>query len=270
VYRASGKEFDKEFTFVDSLVVARATKPEEDRLAILINSLLAASSSTHSAYVNLITRKCDLNLTARGPSAEEKALAKKEGVAIELKPIAGDALVFIVNQQNPVKTISRQQIVEIYKGSLGDWAALGGVSAAVTAFWRERNSGSRELFDSLVTPGQPLPEPNRRHNLFSDSMAGPYNQISVNPKGIGYSVYYYEHFMALSPYTRTVAIDGVEPGPDSIANQKYPYTCEVFAAYRADEPQDSPTMRLLRWLLSPEGQAVVRESGYVPIKSSRN
>jgi phosphate transport system substrate-binding protein len=270
VYRASGKESDKEFTFADSLVAARPSKPGEDRLAIMINSLLAASSSTHSAYVNLITHKCDLNLTARGPSSEEKALAEKEGIAIELKPIARDALVFIVNQQNPVKTISQQQIVAVYKGSLGDWSALGGVPAAVTAFWRERNSGSRELFDSLVTPGQPLPEPNRRYDLFSDGMAGPYNQVSVNPKGIGYSVYYYEHFMALSPYTRTVAIDGVEPGPDSIANGKYPYTCEVFAAYRADEPQDSPAMRLLNWLLSPEGQAVVRESGYVPIKSTRN
>ena len=125
-------------------------------------------------------------------------------------------------RRNAGKRISRQQIVEIYKGSLGDWAALDGVSAPVTAFWRERNSGSRELFDSLVTQGQPLLEPNRRHDLFSDSMAGPYNQVSVNRKGISYSVYYYEHFMALSPYTRTVAMDGVEPGPDSIASGKYP------------------------------------------------
>ena len=73
--------------------------------------------------------------------------------------------------------------------------------------------------------------------------------------------------MALSPYTRTLAIDGVEPGPDSIASGKYPYTSEVFAAYRADQPPDSAAMKLLHWLLSSEGQSVVRESGYVPIKA---
>jgi phosphate transport system substrate-binding protein len=270
LHEASGKKSDKEFTFVDSQVVARAPRRGEERLALMINSLLAASSSTHSAYVNLIARKCDLNLTARGPSAEEKALAQKEGVAIELKPIARDALVFIVNHQNPVKSISRQQIIEIYNGTLSDWSTLGGGSAAVTAFWRERNSGSRELFETLVTPGHPLTEPRRSQDLFSDSMSGPYNQVSVSTNGIGYSVYYYENLMALSPYTRTVAIDGVEPGPDSIANGKYPYVCEVFAAYRADQPADSAAMKLLNWLLSPEGQSVVRESGYVPIKTIRD
>jgi phosphate transport system substrate-binding protein len=71
--------------------------------------------------------------------------------------------------------------------------------------------------------------------------------------------------MALSPYTRTVAIDGVEPTADTIASGKYPYACDVLAAYREDQALESPAMKLLHWLLSPEGQAVVRESGYVPI-----
>jgi phosphate transport system substrate-binding protein len=71
--------------------------------------------------------------------------------------------------------------------------------------------------------------------------------------------------MALSPYTRTVAIDGVEPTADTIASSKYPFVCDVFAAYREDQAPESPAMKLLHWLLSPEGQAVVRESGYVPI-----
>jgi phosphate transport system substrate-binding protein len=72
--------------------------------------------------------------------------------------------------------------------------------------------------------------------------------------------------MALSPYTRTVAIDGVEPNDDTIASGKYPYTAEVYAAYRGNESTNSPAMKLLGWLVSPEGQAVVRESGYVPAK----
>ena len=269
LYRASAKESDQEFTFADSLAMARPPKPGEERLAIMINSLLAASSSTYSAYVNLITRKCDLNLTARGPSAEEKALAQQEGVSIELKPIARDALVFIVNQQNSVKTISKKQIEDIYKGALTQWASLGGGWGSITAFWRERNSGSRELFDALVTPGHTLPDPGLRQKLFTDSMAGPFNRVSMEPKGIGYSVYYYEHFMALSPYTRTVAIDGIEPGPVSIASGKYPYTCDVFVAYRADQPKESAAMKLLAWLLSPEGQSVVRESGYVPVQGGQ-
>jgi phosphate transport system substrate-binding protein len=61
-------------------------------------------------------------------------------------------------------------------------------------------------------------------------------------------------------------VDGVEPTAATIASGKYPYTADVYAAYRADEAEGSPTMKLLEWLVSPEGQAVIRESGYVPVK----
>jgi phosphate transport system substrate-binding protein len=255
-----------EFDLAASRVVAKPSRPGQERLAIMVNSLLAISTSTHNAYTNLVEGKCDLNLTARGPSDDELETARNKGVKIELRPIARDALVFIVNRENPVKTISRQQILQIYQGKTTNWMALGASTSQIVAFWRERNSGSRELFDKLVAAGQPVPEPKYRADLFSNSMGGPFNQVTRNEHGLGYSVYYYEHYMALSPYTRTVAIDGIDPTVDTIGSGAYPYTADVYAAYRAGEPADSPTMKLLGWLASPEGQAVIRESGYVPAK----
>jgi len=257
---------DLEFTLAASRVVAKPSRVGQERLAIMINSLLAISTSTHNAYTNLVARKCDLNLTARGPSEDEIELAKAKGIKIELRPIARDALVFIVNRNNPVKTISRQQILQIYQGKIKNWAELGSGTNEIAALWREPNSGSRELFDLLVAAGQPVPEPKYRADLFSNSMAGPFNQVTQSPSSLGYSVYYYEHYMALSPYTRTVTIDSIEPTADTIASGAYPYTADVYAAYRAGEPPDSPAMKLLDWLVSPEGQAVIRESGYVPAK----
>jgi phosphate transport system substrate-binding protein len=258
-----------EFSLAASRVVAKPPRPGQDRVAIMINSLLATSSSTHDAYVNLIEGKCDLNLTARPPSEDEAKLAHDKGVKIELRPIARDALVFIVNRKNQIKTIGSRQIPLIYEGKIKTWAELGGDAQEIWALWRERNSGSRELFDALVTKGQSLPEPKEpraRELLFSSSMAGPYNRVTREPQSLGYSVYYYERYMALSPYTQIVAIDGVEPTAETIASGKYPYTCGVYAAYRPDEPVTSPAMKLLTWLVSPEGQAIIRESGYVPVK----
>lgn len=256
-----------EFALAASRVVAKPAKAGHDRLAIMINSLLAISTSTHDAYTNLVEGNCDLNLAARAPSAEELALAKKKGVTLELRPIARDALVFIVNHRNSVKSIGRNELLEIYQGKLGNWAQLGGAATNIAALWRERNSGSRELFDALIAKGQHLPEPPAwKADLFSNSMAGPFNRVTQDVNSLGYSVYYYEHFMALSPYTWTVAIDGVEPSGESIASGKYPLIADVYAAYRAGEPSNSPGMKLLAWLLSTEGQAVVRESGYVPVR----
>ncbi len=259
-------EADMEFAFAASRVVAKPARAEQERLAIMINSLLAISTSTHNAYTNLIEGKCDLNLTARAPTEDELELARKKGVKIELRPVARDALVFIVNRKNPVKTISRQQVLQIYQEKIKQWADLGVGTNEIAAFWRERNSGSRELFDKLVAAGQPVPEPKYPSDLFGNGMGGPFNQVTRFEPGLAYSVYYYEHYMALSPYSRTVAIDGIEPDADSIASGKYPYAADVYAAYRAGEPADSPTMKLLGWLASPEGQAVIRESGYVPVK----
>lgn len=253
-----------EFSLAASMVVAKPARPDQQRLAIMINSLLAISTSTHDAYTNLVEGRCDLNVTARAPSEDELASAKKKGVTIKLQPIAKDALVFIVNQKNPIKSIGRGEVLQIYERKIQTWNQLGDASGDIVPLWRERNSGSRELFDLLVTKGERLSEPTPKDELFSNSMAGPFNRVTQDTKALGYSVYYYEHYMALSPYTRTVAIDGIEPNANTIRSGKYPFTADVFVAYRADQPTNSAAMKLLSWLISPEGQAVVRETGYVP------
>jgi ABC-type phosphate transport system substrate-binding protein len=131
---------------------------------------------------------------------------------------------------------------------------------------REPNSGSRELFDVLIMKGTPFKETPRNHEFYAYTMSGPYSVITEKTEAIAYSVFYYEHFMALSPYTRTLAIDGIEPTSDTIASGKYPLVAPVYAAFRKSDPEDSAARRLLKWLLSPEGQAVVKESGYIPAK----
>ena len=200
-YEASSPE-NWEFALSASRVVAKPDRAGQERLAIMINSLLAVSTSTHNAYTNLIAGKCDLNLTARVPSEDEVTLAKKRGVKIEVRPIAKDAPVFIVNHRNPVKSIARQAILQIYQRKIKSWAALGGTATTIVALWREHNSGSRELFDDLVAKSVRLPEPSLKDELFSNSMSGPFNRVTQDAQSLGYSVYYYEHYMALSPYTR--------------------------------------------------------------------
>jgi ABC-type phosphate transport system substrate-binding protein len=265
---AKGAQLSRDFEFLLATlrVFAKPARKEQERIAIMINSLLAVASSTHASYVNLIEGKSDLNLAARPPSESELKLAKEKGVTIKLEPVARDAFVFIVNQKNSVKGLTRSQIREIYEEKITDWKTLGGAEGKICAYRRERDSGSRELFDALVMEGQSLPEDKRFRDLYANSMGGPFSQITQEAAGLGYSIYYYEHFMSASPHTRMLAIDGVEPTAESIASGKYPWATRVYAAYRDGEAKDRPGMKLLNWLLSPEGQAVVRESGYVPEK----
>ena len=75
--------------------------------------------------------------------------------------------------------------------------------------------------------------------------------------------------MAGSAYTRNLAVDGVEPTFETIRDRKYPYAAEVLVVTRKGMDPAAPAARWRAWLMSPEGQAVVRESGYVPIAAAR-
>jgi phosphate transport system substrate-binding protein len=97
------------------------------------------------------------------------------------------------------------------------------------------------------------------------NMDGPYFGLTEKPYGISYSVYYYEHFQAVSPYTRLIEIDGVLAGYETIRTRKYPYTTEVYEVIRKDEPFGTGVRLLYNWLQTEEGQKLVMESGYVPI-----
>jgi len=105
--------------------------------------------------------------------------------------------------------------------------------------------------------------------LIGRLMSSVFLELTSEPGGIAYSVYYYERFMSGSPNTRTIAIDGVEPTSENIASRKYPHISEVYVVTRKEQNNDSPAAKLKTWLLSAEGQAVVRESGYVPVAPAK-
>ena len=97
------------------------------------------------------------------------------------------------------------------------------------------------------------------------SMLGPFNAIQYEERGVGYSYHYYERYMAPVPEVETMAIEGVEPTSETIASGRYPLATFVYLVHRSDLSTASAATRLRNWLLTPAGQAVVAESGYVPV-----
>jgi phosphate transport system substrate-binding protein len=218
---------------------------------------------THNAYLNLISGQADLIFVARPPSADELEAAAALDVELITKAIALDAFVFILNIENPIDTLDLQQIQEIYMGRISDWDEVGSWDAAINPYQRNDNSGSQELMKALVMKDLPMiiaPE------MMLPSMMAPINAISSDPNGIGYSVYYYEQFMAPNQELKLCGVDGVIPNFENIQTRTYPFTTEVYAVIRTDLSTESVAYRLRDWVLSTEGQAIVAESGYVPLK----
>jgi phosphate transport system substrate-binding protein len=224
---------------------------------------LTESHGTDKAYLNLIEGNADLILVARAPSPDELQLLKQGNVELDCRPVALDAFIFLVNEKNTVTSLTVAQIRDIYSGAITNWRQVGGIDAKITPYQRTRNSGSQELMRPLVMKDRKMihaPE-----LLTGTLMHSPFLAIGDDVHGIGYSVYYYGEFMApLSP-VKSCALNGVLPTTANIRNRKYPLVTEVFVVVRRNLSPDHSAIKLRDWLLTPAGQSVVGESGYVPI-----
>jgi phosphate transport system substrate-binding protein len=217
---------------------------------------------THAAYLNLINGAADLILVAREPSLEELELAQFSGIEFVSQPVALDAFVFIVNENNPVEGLSLNEIQRIYSGELTNWEQVGGPDSEIHPYQRDEQSGSQQLMKSLVMKDLPMID---APQLILLKMIAPFYAISDDPLGIGYSVYYYEEYMAPKEKVKLLAVDEVKPDRGTIRSRQYPLTTEVYLIVRADLPPTSVAARIRDFMLSPAGQELVEQSGYVRV-----
>lgn len=218
-------------------------------------------NGTHDAYVNLIEDRADVILVARQPSQDELTLAAEKGVDLDVSGMALDAFVFITNVDNPVVSLEVSQVQGIYTGAITNWKEVGGDDGVINAYQRNDNSGSQELMLSLVMDGLDMID---APDMILFGMMGPINKISTDELGLGYTVYFFKQFMAPSDRLKMIGINGVQPTYETIGSRSYLYTTEVYVVTRTGQDPQSAAARMGRWLKTPAGQEVVRESGYVP------
>ena len=231
-----------------------------DHLGLMMGG--AAHHGTHGAYTRLIQGQADLILVARRPSADELKMAEEGRVELDVRLVALDAFVFLVNAANPVTSLSLEQVREIYSGKITGWGEVGGAEQDIVPFTRNPNSGSQELMLSLVMKDRRIVSDKRRMLM---GMSGPIDRIAATRNGIAYSVYYYEHVMNRNSKNRVLAIGRVRPTPKTIASGSYPLNTGVYVVAKKSAKAESAEIRLRNWLFSAEGQEVVRDSGYITV-----
>ena len=225
-------------------------------------------NTTDAAYQNLINGDKDV-IFVTAPSDDELAAAAAAGVQLDVIPIVKDALVFLANTANPVNGLTQKQVQDIYTGKLTNWSQVGGVDQTIIAYQRPEDSGSQTLFEQLAMTGlTPTDAPKiMRPDNMSDlvDMVASYDNSSA---ALGYSVFYFTQQMYVKDSAKLLAIDGVAPTRQSIANGSYAYPTFYYAVLRQDEADDSTARQLVNWCLSTEGQRVFSAASYVPLSQS--
>ena len=198
------------------------------------------------------------------PNADERQAAADAGVELVYVPFCCDAFVFMVNELNPVDSLTVAQIQEIYMGQHTSWSDFGGTSQALTAYQRPHGSGSQTAMEEMVMQGLKIQKV--EENYVSDGMADAVAQIGNYDNGIGaigYSYLYYVNTLVESGGIKVLAIDGVSPTAENLQSGAYPFTVNYFAVYRKG---DENTEAFVNWLVGEEGQKAVRQAGCVPLK----
>ncbi|MBQ9112092.1 MAG: substrate-binding domain-containing protein [Clostridia bacterium] len=207
-------------------------------------------NNTRDAYKKIVDGDTDIAICAK-PSAEQLAYAEEQGVELEFVPIGREAFVFLVNKQNPVDSLTVDQIRGIYSGEYTNWAHVGGEHTPIGALQRNEGSGSQTAFLGFMGD---VPVKTDRNTFLGSA--------------IGFSFRYYVEDVVQNGNVKMLSLNGVYPNEENIKNGTYPIINEIYAVYRTDN--DNPNVpAVIDWILSEEGQAIIEETGYVGIAKNK-
>ncbi|MTH48520.1 PstS family phosphate ABC transporter substrate-binding protein [Intestinirhabdus alba] len=221
---------------------------------------------TSGAYRNIIEGSVDMIFVAQ-PSAGQKQRAAEAKVQLDFRPFAREAFVFIVNADNPVESLTEQQVRDIFSGKITRWSEVGGNNSKIEVWQRPEDSGSQTAMLANVMQGTPMLPP--KETEVATMMGGLIRRVAdyQNTRGaIGYTFRYYATRMNKNSGIKLLAIGGVAPTVENIQNGTYPWVADVFMVTRREAGEE--TRRLAEWFLSPQGQRLVQDAGYVPLHTA--
>ncbi len=169
-------------------------------------------------------------------------------------PCAKDGITIYLNPANSVSNLSTDQLKKIYTGQITNWKEVGGNDAKIIMYSRENNSGTYVFFKDNILKGQDYAA--ACQNL--PGTAAVVNAVAKDKNGIGYGGHGYSSGVKMSK------VNGVEATATNIASNKYPISRNLYM-YLRNRPSGA-MKQFVDWILSPDGQKIVTEIGYFPIK----
>ena len=246
---------------LDIAVRAAICEPSEDTVQSV------SHTTTYTSLENLVRGMCDV-IFIPSLSEEQIEYLVENNFDYEAQPVAGEGFVFVVNRDNPVDSLTEEQLRGIYSGEITNWSEVGGDDVEIIAYQRNLDSGSQNYMRAFMgdTPlMEPLTEqvPSSMYSIL-DVVANYENSVGA----IGYSVYSYSDGMYEDlAKIKYIKVDGVEPSYENLYDGSYPLLGYNYAVFSAELDADSPVRALVDWMRSDDGQAVIAAAGYVPYRS---
>ncbi|MEI6106797.1 MAG: phosphate ABC transporter substrate-binding protein [Opitutae bacterium] len=216
---------------------------------------IAAEGST-TGIAAITDGTAQIGMSSRRAKPTEMSAATAKGVSMKPTIVAFDGIGVIVNAGNPLATLTKRQVEQIFAGDITDWSQVGGTAGPISIYTRNTSSGTYSDFKDLAMK-------KRDYASSSQKMAGNEqiaSEVAKNANGIGYVGLAYLH----DPGIKTVSIEGSVPTEESVLAKQYPYARPTFY-YTNGEPTGEAA-KFVDFTLSDEGQKIVRKVGFVPVR----
>jgi phosphate transport system substrate-binding protein len=211
-----------------------------------------------SALINGTTDICNASRPMK-PSERDKLKSRYGTRGIEIKA-ALDGLSVYVHESNPIAELSLEQLRKIYTAKITNWKEVGGPDQRIILYGRENSSGTYVYFKDNVLEGDD----------YSSTMqtlpgtAAVVNAVAHDKNGIGYGGAAYGKGIRELRVKKDASSVGYTPTLVNIKSGNYPISRFLYM-YLRNRPSGT-TKDYIDWILGDEGQKIVTEVGYFPIR----
>ena len=211
-----------------------------------------AAEGSSTGVASVIDATAEIGMSSRDPKEKEIAQAKTKGVDMKALTVGKDGIAIIVNEANPLESISLEEIELIFSGDVTDWSAISMEAGTISAYTRNTSSGTYAVFQKMGMHS-------RDYGSETQKMAGNEqiaSEVAKNPFGIGYVGLAYIN----TPGIKVLPVEGINPdAPD------YPLARPLYYLIDGNATLSANANDFIGFTMSPEGQAIVSQVHFLPI-----
>ena len=200
---------------------------------------------------SIIAGTADIGDSSRALKDEEKAQGLVENI------VAIDGIAVVVDKNNTVTNLTKDQLVKIYTGEITNWKEVGGADQKIVVIGREASSGTRGAFEEILDIEEKCKYAQELNETGAVMAA-----VAATPGAIGY--------VSLDNVDDSVIalqLDGVAPSEATVKDGSYALQRPFVMATKGEiKDQNEQVKAVFEFIDSEEGQAVINSVGLVSPK----
>lgn len=265
--------------FLDAEATITATEEDDQIIAAMVGdggygdelgSYLVTSARSTDGFEALLENTAQIAMAARRISPDEARALRGAGAGNMVSPsqehiIAVDSLVVVTHPDNPVQSLTVEELRDIYEGKITNWSKVGGPDMEIRTVVRPFEADTRVVFNDVVFEGDEAPI--IRNSVIAVNNTDAASAVNKVPGAIGYVGY---AFQRGSKPVSIVNRCGLTMTPDAFSarTEEYAMQRRLYLYNRVDNT-DETTSEFLQYAKSPAADAVIRKAGFIDLGVAR-